>query len=231
MIAVIIQAREKSSRFPKKIFKKIIKNENSLSLIIKRLKKSKQIKKTIVAIPSLTKNFKSLKKKFRHIKLFVGNEKDVLSRYYYAAKKNKVSTIVRITSDCPLIDWAMLDKMIKNYKKIKVDFYSNCLNRSFPDGYDIEIFSFKALSLAFHKAKKKFDREHVTSYFKRSKAIKKKNYSNKINLYFIRLTLDTKKDLFFIKKIYNFFYPKIFFKFEDVMKLFSQRPNLFNQKW
>ena len=94
MIAVIIQAREKSTRFPKKIFKKIIKNENSLSLIIKRLKKSKQVKKTIIAIPSLTKNFKTIKKRYRHIKLFVGNEKDVLSRYYYAAKKNNISISV-----------------------------------------------------------------------------------------------------------------------------------------
>lgn len=231
MIAVIIQAREKSTRFPKKIFKKIIKNENSLSLIIKRLKKSKQVEKTIIAIPSLTKNFKSMKKRYRHIKLFVGNEKDVLSRYYYAAKKNNISIIVRITSDCPLVDWEMLDRMIKDFKKLKVDFYSNCLNRTFPDGYDIEIFSFKALSLAFHKAKKVFDREHVTSYLKRSKLIKKKNFTNKINLYFIRLTLDTKKDLFFIKKIYKFFYPEIFFKFKDVMQLFSQKPHLFHQKW
>ena len=231
MIAVIIQAREKSTRFPKKIFKKIIQNENSLTLIIKRLKKSKKVKKTIVAIPSLTKNFKSIKKRYNHIKFFVGDENDVLSRYYYAAKKNNISTIVRITSDCPLIDWEMLDKMIKDYKKMKIDFYSNCLNRTFPDGYDIEIFSFKALSLAFHKAKKVFDREHVTSYLKRSKLIKKKNYASKTNLYFIRLTLDTKKDLFFIKKIYKFFYPKIFFKFEDVMLLFSQKPNLFFQKW
>lgn len=231
MIAVIIQAREKSNRFPNKIFQKITKNENSLSLIIKRLKKSKQVKKIILAIPSLTKNFKSIKKKHNYIELFEGDEKDVLSRYYYAAKKNNISTIVRITSDCPLIDWEMLDKMIKDYKKMKIDFYSNCIKRTFPDGYDIEIFSINALSLAFHKAKKVFDREHVTSYLKRSKLIKKKNYYCPINLYFIRLTLDTKKDLFYIKKIYQFFYPKIFFKFTDVMDLYFQKPNLFYKKW
>ena len=121
--------------------------------------------------------------------------------------------------------------MIKNFKKIKVDFYSNCLSRTFPDGYDIEIFSFKALSLAFYKANKAYDREHVTSYLKKSKLIKKENYAGKINLYFVRLTLDTKKDLFFIKKIYKFFYPKIFFKFKDVIELFFQKPYLFQQKW
>ena len=63
MISVIIQAREDSTRLPNKIFKKIIDSENSLSLILKRLSKSKKINKVVIAVPNQSKKFDNLKKK------------------------------------------------------------------------------------------------------------------------------------------------------------------------
>ena len=92
----------------------------------------------------------------KKIKFFILEvlKKNVLSRYYKTAVKFKLKkNIVRLTSDCPLIDINTLEKMIKNYKKFKVDFYSNTVPHpcKFPDGSDIEIFSFKTLKKAFKK--------------------------------------------------------------------------------
>ena len=119
MISAIVQAREDSSRLPNKVLKKIINEENSISLIIKRLNKSKYIKKIIVAVPHESKKFDYLKKKFKNIELFKGKKHNVLDRYYSAASFFNVTTVVRITSDCPLIDYRLLDKMIKDFKKYK----------------------------------------------------------------------------------------------------------------
>ena len=231
MISAIVQAREDSSRLPNKVLKKIINEENSISLIIKRLNKSKYIKKIIVAVPHESKKFDYLKKKFKNIELFKGKKNNVLDRYYNAAFFFNITTIVRITSDCPLIDYKLLDKMIKDFKKYKVNYYSNCILRSFPDGYDIEIFDFKSLAFAHKNAKSLYDKEHVTSYLLKSKKIKKRNYAISPNLYFLRCTLDNINDLKFIRKIYRFFAPKIYFGYEDFKKLFYKKPNFFIKKW
>lgn len=227
MISVIIQAREDSTRLPNKIFKKIIDSENSLSLILKRLSKSKKINKVVIAVPNQSKKFDNLKKKFKNIEVFKGSKYDVLKRYYNAACFFSATTIVRITSDCPLIDFRLLDKMIQDFKKFEVDYYSNCIHRSFPDGYDIEIFNFKSLDFAFKNARTKYDREHVTSYLIKSKKIKKRNYKITPNLHFLRCTLDNLDDLKFIRKIYKFFSPKKYFCYQDVKKLYNKKPNFF----
>ena len=231
MISAIIQAREDSSRLPNKVLKKIVNNENSISLIIKRLGKSKYLKKIILAVPNESKKFDYLKKKFKNIELFKGKKYDVLNRYYSAATFFNVSTIIRITSDCPLVDYRLLDKMIEDFKKYRVNYYSNCILRSFPDGYDIEIFDFKSLAYAYKNAKTSYDKEHVTSYFIKSKKIKKRNYKISPNLFFLRCTLDNINDLRFIRKIYKLFKPKIYFGYEDVKKLFFKNPNFFITKW
>jgi spore coat polysaccharide biosynthesis protein SpsF (cytidylyltransferase family) len=231
MISAIIQAREDSSRLPNKIFKKIIDDDNSLSLILKRLNKSKKIDKIIIAVPNQSKKFDSLKKKFKNIEVFKGNKYNVLKRYHSAASFFNISTIIRITSDCPLIDFRLIDKMIKNFQKYKVDYYSNCISRSFPDGYDIEVFNFKSLNFAFKNAKSKYDKEHVTPYLIKSNKIKKRNYKISPNLYFLRCTLDDINDLKFIRKIYKLFAPRIYFGYQDVKKLFYKNPNFFIKKW
>ena len=121
--------------------------------------------------------------------------------------------------------------MLKDFKKYKVNYYSNCILRSFPDGYDIEIFDFKSLAFAKKNAKSLYDKEHVTSYLLKSKKIKKRNYAISPNLYFLRCTLDNINDLKFIRKIYRFFAPKIYFGYEDFKKLFYKKPNFFIKKW
>ena len=102
-----------------------------------------------MAIPK--KNNSVLKKLLikNNIDFFAGSEKNVLERYYKAALKFKGKNIIRITSDCPLIDAKLVDQTIKLYENSNSDYTSNCYPRSFPDGLDVEVFSFKALKKPF----------------------------------------------------------------------------------
>ena len=174
-VLAIVQARYFASRLPGKVLKKI-NNKTVLEILIKRLLKSKKISKVIIACSS-NKMDKEIIKIANKVKIdyFVGSEKNVLKRYYLAAKKFKFNNICRITADCPLIDANIVDLVIKNFFEKKVDYASNAIPPSFPDGLDVEIFNFKSLSKAYKNAKSDHDKEHVNPYMKRDKNISKFN--------------------------------------------------------
>ena len=138
-----------------------------------------------------------------HNNIFEGDEIDVLSRYYNCAKSlslEKKTPIIRLTSDCPLIDHNLIKNFYKIFIKNNYQYLSNTLNPSYPDGMDIEIFTFDTLQNAYRNSFLPHDREHVTPYIKRS--VKNKyNVTNSTDLSEIRLTLDTKEDFLVIKKI------------------------------
>tara|TARA_B100000787_G_C16153399_1_gene277710 strand:- start:477 stop:1250 length:774 start_codon:yes stop_codon:yes gene_type:complete len=190
--AIIIQAHMSSRRLPNKVLKKY-KEYSILDILIKRLKKSKKIKKIIIATSKNKKDIKIVDYcKKNKILYYRGPEYDVLERYYKAAKKNKLKTIIRLTSDCPLIDIKTMDKMIYIFKKKKLDFLSNTVPHpcKFPDGSDIEIFNFKTLSLTNSKARLPSEREHVTFYMWKSKKFKTERLDNKVDLSNYRYTVD-----------------------------------------
>ena len=216
---VFIQARLGSTRFPGKIFSKY-KNTTMLEVLLKRLSLSKKINKIIFLIPDNKENIplKSFIKKLGY-NFFCGSEENVLSRFYFAAQKFKPTTIIRITSDCPLIDPFILDKMIEKYNESKFDYLSNTINPTYPDGFDVEIFSRKTLSLTFKNAYLDYDKEHVTPYIKREKIFNIYNYSQNKNYSDIRITLDTRQDLKKIKTVLNYFSPRLDFKFLDILKI------------
>ena len=200
-ITAIIQARLTSSRLKNKILNKI-NNQELIFFLILRVLKVKNINDVIVAIPNNKKNDylnKLLVKK--NIKVFRGSEHNVLERFYDCAKKNKIKHIVRITSDCPLLDSNLVNKMAIKYKLSNADYLSNTIHRSFPDGLDVEFFNFKPLKSTYQNAIYKSDKEHVTSYIKRSNLFKKINILNKIDYSNVRVTLDYKEDFDLIKKI------------------------------
>ncbi|MDC0329019.1 NTP transferase domain-containing protein, partial [Candidatus Pelagibacter sp.] len=147
-VTAIIQARVGSTRLRGKVLKKINGKEIILHLL-DRLSSSKKISKIIIAIPNTKENDKlcHLLKKNNFL-IFRGSERNVLNRYYECAKKFKSNHILRITGDCPLIDPKLVDELIKKYQASKVDYASNVINRTFPDGMDMEIFSFKSLKIA-----------------------------------------------------------------------------------
>ena len=227
MIA-LIQARVNSKRLPKKVLLKI-NRRTILEIIHKRLEKSKFITKIIFIIPNDKKNL-ILEKKLINLKYeyFKGSSLNVLKRYYDAAKFYKLKDLIRITSDCPLIDPSIIDKMILKFRKNNLDYLSNNNPPSFPHGLDLEIIKFDSIKKAYLNAKSSRDKEHVTYYITRNKKkFRIKNFMNKKDSSQIRITLDYKKDFTVIKKIFNNFYPNINFRLNDIEKLYLKKPKIF----
>lgn len=222
----IIQARLGSSRFPEKVLQKIGKL-TIIEIIIKRLKKSKQISDLVVATSTNKKDLKlvSFLKK-RDIKVFQGSELNVLARYYKVAKKYSAEYVVRICGDCPYIDSSLLDKMISKMKSNKYDYISNINPPTYPDGLDLEVFTFENLKNAYRKAKNDYDKEHVTPYIIR-KSNKKYNFSLKKDLSKVRLTLDENIDLQVLKNVYKKLNKSFNFKNQDLLNLIAKDKKIF----
>jgi len=234
-VTCVIQARISSTRLPGKVL--LQGYDKSLLLhLIERLKKAKFIKEIIIATTIKKEDdlIVDLCKKNK-IKFFRGNPTNLLDRYYKCSKKFNAKDILRITSDCPLMDYELVDKIIKKYFLLKSDFISNTHPPTYPDGFDIEIFSFKILKETFLNAKKAYEKEHVTPYmWDNNKEFKVDNYFNENgNLYEkYRLTLDYKEDYYVISKIFNSLYKKDkYFKIEKIINFLKKNRNiLINQK-
>ena len=215
----IIQARTNSQRFPGKVLMPLSKNfQNSkvLEVLINRISISKKIKKIIV----VTSNKKidnpiiDICKK-KKIGYFRGSEKNVLHRVYKATKKIKQKYIIYLTGDNPLIDYKIIDYMsslfLKSYKKIDFLTNNNLFDKkkhSFPDGMIVSIFKKKKINLVYKLADKKEHLEHPMLFFYTDgkKVLKTKNITvpSKWKCKFkTRLTLDTKKDLILLRKIFK----------------------------
>ena len=165
-IAIIIEARMSSSRLPGKVLLKV-KKKPLLKLMIERLQFVK-LAKTVIVATTLNKKDDVIVNfcKKNKIKYFRGSENDVLLRVLQASKKFKVYLIVEITSDCPLIDPNIVDQTIAVYliNKKKVDYVTNALKYSYPNGMDVQVFKTNLLNKVSKLTNNKYDRENVTSY-------------------------------------------------------------------
>ena len=144
------------------------------------------------------------------IKIFRGSENIYIYRYYDLATKTKAQTIVRITADCPFIDKSIIEKALKLFEDKNVDYLSNVLDRSYPDGLDVEVFSYQTLKKTHEECKDLLLREHVTPYMKtgfydkfKTGHFKVYNFKNKYDFSHLRWTLDTEEDYTFLAKMAN----------------------------
>jgi len=208
-ILAITQARYGSTRFPGKILKEI-KGQSLLELHLKRIKQSSLISKLKVATtdePDAVK-IENICKKL-NLDSYRGSVDDVLERFFFTAEPENPDWIVRLTSDCPLIDPLVIDCVINFALDNNCDYASNTLNPTFPDGMDVEVFKFSALEEAFNEATLKSDREHVTPYIWRNSSFKggsifnSISYENKVDFSTIRLTVDKLEDFLVIEKLVN----------------------------
>ena len=227
MIGAIIQARMGSTRLPGKIMLPIL-NKPVLEHLIDRVKKSSNIDEIIVAT-SNNKNDDIIEKfcETQKIKCFRGSEKDVLLRYFEAAKKFSIDIIVRLTSDTPLLDPKEIDKVILKYNENKYDFVSNLfpLPRTYPDGYNVEVFSMDLLKLVNNQAKKPSDREHVTTFITMQPSkFKKYRIDSERDLSKYRLNLDYKEDFELIKSVLEELNEKT--DLEDIIKWLDKHPEI-----
>lgn len=229
-IVCVIQARTGSSRLPAKVLKKI-EGFTLLSLVIKRVAFSRFIDRDNILIATTERKEDDRIVKIAQqegVNVFRGSEDDVLDRYYKALKAHPADIVLRITSDCPLIDYKIIDAVITLFSKSKnIDYCSNRLKLSFPEGLDTEIFTFKALEKAWQESYEPYDREHVTPYMYRSGKLKLKPLSFNNNLSYLHLSIDNKEDFEFVKKIYSYLYKrKPRFILNDILKLLTVRPEI-----
>lgn len=230
-VIAIIQARMGSTRLPGKVLMNI-KGKTILHHVVDRVKEAKKIDEVIVATTTLDKDnaiVEELKK--INCNYYRGSEENVLDRYYNAAKTYEGDIIIRITSDCPLIDPNLIDEMIDYYLSHDYEMVTNAgvdmKYRTYPRGLDTEIFSFDALETAWKMANKEYQKEHVTLYIYESES-NIYYFKNKIDLSKYRLTVDTKEDFRLIKEIYeNLYIDGKYFYLDDIIKLMLENPQLY----
>jgi spore coat polysaccharide biosynthesis protein SpsF (cytidylyltransferase family) len=201
-LVIITQARFGSSRLPGKVLKKI-GNKSLLELHLQRLKKVTVANKIIVATTHEPESEKIIAIAQNENCLFYrGSTEDVLDRFFHASKLFDSSYIVRVTSDCPLIDPVLVSKVIQY--TIEHDFTYCMLSEQFPDGVDVEVFKTEELVEAYLNAKLQSEREHVTPYI-RSKSKERKFYGQyecrEGNFKEIRFTVDEEVDIKAIKML------------------------------
>ena len=223
----IVQARMDSTRLPDKVMK-LINGVPMIELLLMRLSQSSELDQILVATSVNEKNIPLID----HIvglgyACEQGSENDVLERYYKAAKTHQADVVVRITGDCPLIDPVLVDKVISCFKADDIDYYCNNYPPTFPDGLDVEVFSFKALEQVHKQATKQFDREHVTPYMRESGLFSIAAIEHDEDLSDLRWTVDEAVDFDVIEKIFKHFKPNTHFSWTEVLELQEQEPVIF----
>ncbi len=202
-VAVIIQARTGSSRLPGKTLKPL-NGSTVIEQVVGRCRKIRQANEVVCAIPDLEKDAALVAAAERTgVVVVTGSETDVLARYLKAAQAVRARQIMRITSDCPLVDPEVCDALIELHMQSGADYSSNAMPRSYPVGLDCEIFSAEALFEAANSASEKYDREHVTPWMIRAPHLKRSNlHSGNLLLARMRWTLDYPEDLDFVRAVY-----------------------------
>jgi spore coat polysaccharide biosynthesis protein SpsF len=198
--AIFIQARTGSRRLPKKVLKKISKN-SLIEWVLKRIKKTKKIKK-IVLVTSTNKKDNILEKitKKNKVLIYRGKNNDVLDRFYQGAKKFKANIIIRICADNPFVDATQIDRLFNKFVNSQYDYafnHQSKLNSQYADGFGAEIFNFDVLKKLKKLKLNKDQKEHVTKYiwdnFKKFKVLAIKP-PKKLAYPFLKFDIDTLSD-------------------------------------
>ncbi len=205
---VIVQARATSSRLPGKILMEL-GGETPLFYVLKRCSLIPEVDVVCCAVPDNENQAQVAAEATRSgAVVFQGSEMDVLDRYYQAAKHLGADTIVRITSDCPLVDPQVCSDTIDLFHREEADFASNNLIPTFPHGVECEVFSFVALEAAALNASDPYEREHVTPYIRKRPGFKRAVLEGPGGgVEHHRWTLDYKEDLVFFRALFEFLDP------------------------
>lgn len=228
-VVAIIQARMGSSRLPGKVLKEI-GGEPMLYRVVSRVRHSQLIGQVVLATTIDASDDPVAEFCMsRGIPCYRGHIQDVLDRYYQAAILFNAQTVVRLTGDCPVIDPGEIDRTISAFFEAGVDFAANRLpppwKRTTPIGMDTEVVSMEALSRAWHEAKAAYEREHVMPYLYDSPGrFNTLLVDHDPDLGYLRLTVDTPKDLVLIREIYRYFGNRDDFSLADILNALEVQP-------
>jgi spore coat polysaccharide biosynthesis protein SpsF len=225
--AVIVQARMGSSRLPGKVMEEI-QGRTVLAHVLERCGAIKACDTVVCAIPDADEN-KPLQSIARSCgaDVFCGSEHDVLGRYLGAAKMVGADVVMRVTSDCPLIDPDICDAVLALRKGGHADYAANNMSRSFPHGLDCEAFTVAALVEADAATQDPYDREHVTPWLRRAAHLRRVNFaSGQPSLEEHRWTLDYPEDLEFFRAVFAKLPEGSGGAMADVLKVISTHPEI-----
>lgn len=227
-VVALVQARMGSTRLPNKVMLPI-NGVPMIELLLKRLSKACEIDQIVVATSTDVRNAPLLE----HVKSLgyaceMGSESDVLERFVDIARLHHADVVVRITGDCPLVDPILVDECVRRFKSAGVEYFSNVVPPTYPDGLDIEVFSFAALDTASGKTNRLSDREHVTPYLRESGEFSCASMSHLENLSSLRWTVDEVQDFSVVKSVFEYFQPEIHFPWQSVLELQRSQPELFS---
>jgi glutamate-1-semialdehyde 2,1-aminomutase len=216
-----------SVRFPGKVLQTIC-GTPLIGLLLERLSGSRQVDAIVLATSEDPRN-EPLVRYTRELgyEVFQGSETDVLDRYYRAAQTARADTVVRITGDCPLIDPQLVDAVVERFRAGGADYFGNVSPATYPDGLDTEVFSFRALEIAWRQASTPFQREHVTPFLRESEQFRRGNLANDNDVSAERWTVDEPADLNPVRRVFEYFHPRRDFGWLEVLKLRQSHPEWF----
>lgn len=228
-IIAIIQARMGATRLPNKTMMEI-EGKPMLWHIVRRVKHAKTVNGIVIATTE-NENDDAIENLAADcmVGIFRGSENDVLDRFYRAAQKSGATAIVRITADDPFKDPEVIDKAVKAFIENKADYASNTIEPTYPEGIDVEVFSFAALERAWKEAKRPSEREHVTPYiWNNPSKFRLLSIRNELgDLSKMRWTVDDQNDMRFAREVYRSLYrKKPAFLMSDILKLLKERPDI-----
>lgn len=201
-LTAIIQARMSSTRLPGKVLKQI-GPRSMLAWVVRRTQQARLIDQVVVATTSepgdepIVQECAAL-----GVPVYRGSKLDVLDRYYQATLQAKAEAVVRITSDCPLIDPGVADEVCQAFLSARPDYASNRINRRYPRGLDCEVVTMAALERTWREAAKDYERVHVTPYiYDNPDQFQIVSVENPIDYSQYRWTVDTPEDLAFVRAV------------------------------
>jgi spore coat polysaccharide biosynthesis protein SpsF len=226
-VVAIVQARTASTRLPGKVLKDM-GGATMLARVVNRVRRAATLAEVVVAT-TVEPADDAVVAACEHLGAPVvrGSEADVLDRYYHAASRYGAEAIVRVTSDCPLIDPGVLDVVVDIFCRERPDYASNVIERTYPRGLDVEVLTFDALVRAWHEAAEPYQRAHVTPYlYQHPELFRLRSVTAEERAPEYRWTVDTEADLAFVREVYARLGNQDHFCWRDVLDLQTRDPEL-----
>ena len=224
----IVQARMGSSRLPGKVLAEIC-GKPMLGFLLQRLRQTAGLDKIVVATTTSDEDDVLVNwLESNGVSYFRGSENDVLDRFWHCARIHKADAVIRVTADDPLKDPEIIGRALSELRAVEgTDYVSNTIRPTFPEGLDIEVFTFQALTRAHKKATLQSEREHVTPFiWKNPDQFNLRCFEMDPNLSSWRWTVDKPEDLAFIRTVMSHLGNEINVSYKDIISLILSKPEL-----